>query len=133
MSVPSTLEFSGSLTDVPAIGSPSGFGTEGIDFDEIYALQDRSRLDFTLASDDPVSVPLIGPTQAQLIRFVCIEATVYVSLTYTDPRTSMPVTAVIPVRGSLWLGSLDVPITAIALTRSPGVSTTVTIFLGQTQ
>lgn len=82
-------------------------------------------IEYTLATDAPVSVGLDGMTGVNIIR---IEATGKIDVTLTSGDGTAQVIA---VDDFLVLGSKSTPYTAIALTRAAGVATSVAVQIGQ--
>lgn len=115
----------GSYTTTPAVGCPSGYPSIGTPLDEQVALGAKHIDEPTLISDLPYSVAFGGVTSAHVI-VIKTTRKVRARITSSDGSAQS-----IPVDSLLILTSLTTPITALDLTRDPGVTTQVEVMLGQ--
>jgi hypothetical protein len=120
------LDLSGSITTRPAIGAPSGFPSLSFPLAERMVLVNMQAARYELDADDPVNVQFGGVTNAQVLFIKAVGGKVRVRITSADGATQA-----IPVSDMLYLECVDVPITAIDLTRVAGTETTVEVFLGE--
>lgn len=110
------------------MGSPSGIANFCAAISEALSLTKKDYDTISLAADAAAPVSFgSGVTEAQVIIIQTTGGKVKVRLTSTDGATQA-----VPVDGTFILISRTVPITAIDLTRTTGVLTTVDVFLGQT-
>lgn len=120
------LRFQGTTASVPATGNPSGASSVSATFDETLVLQTSTKTQVTLTSDAPVAVPFGTLASAS---YASLRATGgKVVATVTTPDGTAQTVSVDPL---LLLISESAPATALSLTRSPGVLTTVEVLLGQ--
>lgn len=122
------LTLQGSLATTPQGGSLplSGFPSTLTQFDERQVLDNLLVQRVELTADAPVAVNFgalsLGAT---VVQIKCVGGKVRVRVTSTDGATQA-----IPVDTfALWFSN-SVPVTALDLTRVPGVATTVEVILG---
>jgi len=116
----------GSYTTTPYVGVRSGVPTVVSVIDEKVALVNKAIGRYSLDTDAPVSVDLGGLDEVNVLVVKTIGGKIRLRVTSADGSQQS-----IPVDSFLSMISLSVPITALDLTRTPGTSTTVDIFLGQ--
>lgn len=116
----------GSYSATPASGTPSAdpIITAALDERQMLATAQYSQL--TLTNDSPVSLPLGGLSSINTLIVKCVGGKVRVRVTSADGSQQA-----VPVDSFLALISASVPMTAVDVTRSPGVTTIVRYFLGQ--
>lgn len=120
------FNLSGSYQTQPLGGISSGNPTLVAPINESMILTEKSLDTLMLTVDTPVAVSFGGVTNANAIVMRAVGGPVTVRLTSAAGATqSVPMDEYFSVLTS------TVPVTAIDLTRSPGVLTTVTVFLGQ--
>lgn len=118
---------SGSYSASPLVGSPSGIASIPAPIDEQLVLTAKDYNTITLTVDTPVVVPFSGGVDEAAVVVVKVTGSkVRVRLTSTDGSQQS-----VPVDTFFVCISRSTPITAIDLTRTPGVSTRVDIFMGQ--
>lgn len=121
------FSITGSYQSNPAIGSPSGIGSIISPVDEEMVLVRKDYDSIILDVDTPVPVPFGGGvTSAHVVILKATGGKVRARFTSTDGSQQS-----VPVDSFFVLTSRSVPISAIDLTRVPGTSTTVDVFLGQ--
>lgn len=81
---------------------------------------------FTLSTDAPQSVPLGGLTGADVVVLQLVSGSLSASLTSANGSAQ-----IVPVSSLLLLITKGTPVTALSLTRSPGVPTQVHVLLAQ--
>ena len=126
MATQDTWTLQGSLVTMPAVGNPSGALGTNILLGDIETLQAKAGGDLDLNSDAPVVIPFGQISGANILFLDAHDLKVDATVTSTDGTAQ-----IIPVEDLLLLQTRTVPITAVSLTRVPGIATTVTFFLGQ--
>lgn len=116
----------GSYSATPASGSPSGDPIITAPLDERQMLATEQYSQLTLTADTPASLPFGGLTEATVLVVKVVGGKVRVRITSTDGSQQA-----IPVDSFLALTCASVPLTAVDVTRTPGVQTIVRYFLGQ--
>lgn len=116
----------GSYSATPASGSPSADPIVTAPLDERQMLATLQYSQLTLTSDTPVSLPLGGLTSANVLIVKAVGGKVRVRITSADGSQQA-----VPVDTFLALMSASVPMTAVDVTRTPGVQTVIRYFLGQ--
>jgi hypothetical protein len=125
--VADTWSLNGSHQTIPlSPGNPSGRSTCITPLEENLTLKDKSDSDITLIVDTPVSVPFGTLAGANVVVIKPMGGGVTARLS-----SAAGTTQVIPIDTLLVLVNTAVPITAIDLTRTTAVSTTVSYFLGE--
>jgi hypothetical protein len=116
----------GAYSATPASGSPSAdpIVTAALDERQMLATLQYSQL--TLNADTPVVLPLGGLTSANVVIVKCVGGKIRVRITSADGSQQA-----VPVDTFLALISASVPMTAVDVTRTPGVQTVIRYFLGQ--
>lgn len=116
----------GSYSATPASGTPSAdpIITAALDERQMLATEQYSQL--TLTNDSPVLLPLGGLSSINVLIVKCVGGKVRVRVTSADGSQQS-----VPVDSFLALMSASVPMTAVDVTRTPGVVTVVRYFLGQ--
>ena len=123
-----SFQLAGSWSASPASGSPSGIANFCAPISEALSLTKKDYDTISLTADAASVVNFgSGVTEAQVVIIQAVGGKIRVRLTSADGATQA-----IPVDGTLILISRTVPITAIDLTRTTGITTTVDVFLGQT-
>ena len=118
----------GSWSASPAFGSPSGIASFCTPLEESLSLTAKDYDTIPLLADAAVPVSFGGGvTNATVVILKATGGKVRARLTSTDGAVQA-----IPFDDLLILISRTVPITAIDLTRTTGVSTTVDVFIGST-
>jgi hypothetical protein len=119
---------SGSYSSSPLVGSPSGVASIPAPIDEQLVLTAKFYDTIMLGVDTPVSVPFNvgGVSNAAVVIIKVTGQKVKARFTSTDG-----IQQAVPIDTFFANISRTVPITAIDLTRTPGVSTRVDIFMGQ--
>jgi len=126
--VADSFTLAGSWSSTPAVGSPSGIGSICAPLDEQLILTKKDYDTIPLTVDSAVAVPFGGGvTSAHVVILKATGGKVRARLTSADGSAQA-----VPVDGFQLVISRTVPITAIDLTRTAGVDTTVDVFLGQT-
>ena len=117
------LRISGSLSVAPTSGTPSGHGLENMPIDEQVGVDHaRANMHYKLVSDSPQPVSLDGLNV--IVMTMKASAPVVTRITSVDGTTqSIPGTFIL-------IRTDDVPITAIDVTRQPGVETQVDLTIG---
>ena len=122
-----------SLQSIPGAALTSGIPTIEQQINTAYTLTLKTSADFELTSDSPVTVPLPGPSaesgtpQANILQITVQGPRVKATITTADGASQ-----VVPVDPTLYMETTTVsPITALTLTRTPGVDTLASVFLGQ--
>lgn len=117
------LRLSGSIGIAPSSGTPSGHASLTVALDEQMSLDHaRANLHYLLATDAAKVVDL----DSLSVSFVLVRATakVKVRITSADGATqAIPGTFLV-------IRTEDVPITAIDITRQPGIETQVDVTIG---
>lgn len=116
----------GTLYTQPTTGSPSGDPEVETPIQEQMALQNKTIGQYTLDTDAAVNVSLAGLDGANVVMIKSVGGRVRVRLTSVDGTQQA-----VPVDSFMVFTTLTQPITAIDLTRQPGVSTNVRVFLGE--
>lgn len=96
------------------------------ELDEVVSLTQKMSLQLSLNSDVPVSVPFGSLASACVIVVKAVGGKVKLTLTSADGTAQT-----IPVDSLFHVISIAVPYTAISVTRVPGTTTTVQVFLGE--
>jgi hypothetical protein len=130
MAISSAFALVGSWTSTPNIGFPSGFAVNATPLNEIQQfIEQTGPQSYELDSDSPQAVAFGGVTGATVLIVKAVGGSVKVTIT-----SSAGSSQVIPVDSFLLIMTdSTTPITAVSLTRSPGVVTTCSVFLGQSQ
>lgn len=116
----------GSYSATPASGTPSADPIITAALDERLMLATEQYSQLTLTNDSPVSLPLGGLSSINALIVKCVGGKVRVRITSADGSQQA-----VPVDTFLALISAAIPITAVDVTRTPGVQTIVRYFLGQ--
>lgn len=116
----------GSYSTTPQVGSPSGIASIPAPIDEEQILTAKHYDTIPLSVDTPVAIQFGGVTNAHVVIVKVTGGKVRVRLTSTDGAAQA-----VPVDSFFAAISQSVPVTAIDLTRSPGVASVVDVFLGQ--
>lgn len=116
----------GSLYTQPTTGSPSGDPEVETPIMEQMALRNKTIGQYNLDTNDPVAVSLAGLEGANVVMVKSVGGRVRVRITSADG-----VEQAVPVDSFMVFTTLTQAITAIDLTRQPGVSTNVRVFLGE--
>ena len=116
----------GSYSATPASGTPSADPIITAALDERLMLATEQYSQLTLTSDTPVALPLGGLSSINALIVKCVGGKVRVRITSADGSQQA-----VPVDTFLALISASVPMTAVDVTRTPGVQTIVRYFLGQ--
>lgn len=116
----------GSYSATPASGTPSADPIITAALDERLMLATEQYSQLTLTSDSPVALPLGGLSAINALIVKCVGGKVRVRITSADGSQQA-----VPVDTFLALMSASVPMTAVDVTRTPGVQTIVRYFLGQ--
>jgi hypothetical protein len=127
MTMADALSVDGQITTKPLIGNVSGTPTVLYDLKLRATLANRQPSKYTLDGDAPVSVDFGGLTEANFI-VVSVQSGGHVRARITSADG---VDAEVPVDPMAVLASRRVPITALDLTRDPGVETVVEVYLGE--
>ena len=115
-----------SIQAIPGAYASSGVPVTSIPINTAYTLALQNAVSYDLSSDSPVSIPVPGVSGANIVLITVTGSRVKATLTSADGSAQ-----VIPVDPTFYLESTTVsPITALTLTRTPGVDTLVSIFLG---
>lgn len=117
---------SGELRSTPQSGNPSGDPTIDAVIFESAMLGQKAVLSYKLLADGALPVPFGSVTNARVIMVKVTGGKVTATLTSTDGTTQA-----IPVDSLFLLFCASVPVTALALTRQPGQTTDVRVFLGE--
>lgn len=120
-----TFALTGSYSTNPTTGSPSAIPSLTAPLDERMQLENKSVQFFDLTADAPVSVLFSAGFNCNVLVVKSDGGKVRVSITSADGAVQA-----VPVDGFLALTSQSVPITAITLTRAPGVQVQVQVFMG---
>ena len=121
-----TFRLQGSFATTPLIGLPSGFPSLTGPITEITQLDNKATTQYLLTTDLVQTVDLCGLASVAVLIVKVVGGKVRMRVTSTDGTLQA-----IPIDGFFALLSLSVPITAIDLLRSPGVETTVQLFMGE--
>lgn len=116
----------GSYSATPASGTPSADPIITAALDERLMLATEVVSQIALTSDTPVVLPLGGLSSINTLIVKCVGGKVRVRITSADGSQQA-----VPVDTFLALISASVPMTAVDVTRTPGVQTIVRYFLGQ--
>lgn len=116
----------GSWTTSPLVGTPSGIAALAASIDEELVLTEKFYNSIPLNTDAPVTVNFGGVTNAHVLILKATGGKIRARLTSTDGAAQA-----VPVDDMHVSISRSTPITALDLTRLPGVVTTVDVFLGQ--
>lgn len=120
---------SGQYQTSPSVGAPSGFPAVITPLLEQFNIIAKHVDTVTLSADATSPLSFGGVTQAHVLIFVATGGPIQVAMTSTYGTLQ-----VIPCDDLLIIISkTTIPVTAVNLTRTPGVSTTVQVFLGQIQ
>lgn len=123
------FSLTGSYSSVPFSPADSADFEVLSQIEEKLVLSSKVAAGIDLAADGPQSIVITPLTEVNvLVLKVTSGMKVDAAISSVDGSLQ-----VIPVDGLLFLITQDTPITAIALTRTPGVDTNVRVFLGQTQ
>lgn len=121
------FQLKGSYSTSVLSGSPlSGGAQVGAQLDEHLQLGKKAISELSLDGDAPVTVDLCGMAVAHVVILRTNARHVTARVTSADGTTQS-----IPVNPLAVIISKNVPVTALDLTRAPGVSTTVNVFLGE--
>lgn len=120
-----TFTLSGSYETHPTTGSPSAVPNVVAPVSEVVQLENKSVQFFVLDADAPVSVQFPAGFTCNVLVVKAQGGKARVRLTSADGSSQA-----VPVDTFLALISQTVGITAIDLTREPGVLTQVQVFLG---
>jgi hypothetical protein len=121
-----TFALIGSYQTTPVNGAPSADPEFIAPISEIVQIDAKQYSTYTLSADAPVVVAFGGVINCNVLVVKCVGGKIRVRVTSADGAMQA-----VPVDTFLALTNLSVPITAIDLTRSPGVLTTVRVFLGE--
>jgi hypothetical protein len=124
--VADVFAITGSYSATPASGTPSADPIITAALDERLMLATEQYSQLALTADTPVALPLGGLTSANALIVKCVGGKVRVRITSADGSQQA-----VPVDTFLALISASVPMTAVDVTRTPGVQTVVRYFLGQ--
>lgn len=122
----STFRLTGSVTLTSSEGVRSGELFPQGTLIETLGLKRKHLDDIELSADAPVDVSFGGLTNAHVVILKALGGKVRARLTSADGAAQS-----VPVDPLCILLAGKVPITAIDLTREAGVSTTISIFLGE--
>ena len=120
-----TFTLTGAFETKPTSGSLSGVPSLVASLDERVQLENKSIQYFDLTGDAPVSVLFPTSFDCNVLVVKVDGGKARVRLTSSDGSTQS-----VPVDGFLVLMTYSVPITAIDLTRAPGVQVQVQVFMG---
>jgi len=120
------FSLAGSYLADPLSGDTSLDPSTPAPIDEQMTLDKRSVFDVKLTTDALAAVPMGGITSAHIVILKAIEGKVLAKLT-----SVAGIAQIVPVDKVLILISEGDPITAISLTRTPALLTTVRVFLGE--
>jgi len=121
------FNLSGAYTVTPASGVASADPSITAPVAEGMVLSVKHYDDVAVAVDTPVAVAFGGVTLANLVLLKVVSGgPVRARLT-----SAYGATQAVPVEDFFVMESASVPVTAIDLTRTPGVNTTVKVLLGQ--
>lgn len=120
-----TFALTGSYSTNPTTGSPSAIPSLNAPLDERMQLENKSVQFFDLTADPAVNVLFPAGFNCNVLVVKVDGGKAKVRITSADGATQS-----IPVDGFLALTSQSVPITAIDLTRVPGVQVQVQVFMG---
>lgn len=124
--MPDAFSLNGSYQTQPTIGNPSGSPDVNAPIEERVGLLNKTIGTYQLSADSPVSVDFGSFTSgANIVIIKTIGGRVRARMTSIEG-----VEQAVPIDSFFTLICISTPITAIDLTRSPGVPTTVKVFLG---
>lgn len=128
MPIAETFSFSGSAESKPQAGMPSGQFVLGAPIAEFQTLQHKNETTgFDLTTDNPVAIPFGSVTNATVFMIKVIGGKVAVAVTSDDGTAQT-----FPVNSFAFIMTdSGHAITAITVQREPGVTTTVTAFVGE--
>lgn len=113
--------------EVDPLGSTTSFApTIAAPINETRTLSAKHVDDVDLAADAPQALNFGGVQNAHIVLLKAVGGKVTAQITSTDGAAQA-----IPFDTYLVLMSESVPVTAISLTRTPGIETSVRVFLGQ--
>jgi len=113
--------------EVNPLGNPLSFAPQVVaQISESKTLKVKQVVDITLGVDTPVVVPFGGVVNANVVILKAIGGKVSAGVTSADGAAQA-----VPFDSYWILMSDSVPVTALALTRTAGVITTVRVFLGE--
>ena len=121
-----TCTLDGSYSVEPASGSPSGDPEISTPLSEVVSIDEKSVIKMKLTDDNPALVSFGAITNAHIVFVRARGSKVRARLTSADGSQQS-----VPVDPPLLSISQTVPITAVDLTRTAGVETTVQVFLGE--
>lgn len=116
----------GAYSATPASGTPSADPIVTAALDERLMLATLQYSQLTLNADTPTLLPLGGLSSANVVIVKCVGGKIRVRVTSADGSQQS-----IPVDSFFALISASTAITAVDVTRTPGVQTVVRYFLGQ--
>lgn len=123
-----TFNFNGSITTTP-LGLPNSFvASLSIPIQESFTLDAKTSGEVTLSSDSAAPLNFGGVTDANVVTLKVLPgaAPVTAAITWANGTAQK-----VPIDTYTVLMSEGFPLTAITLTRTAGVLTTVEYFLGQ--
>lgn len=127
MAISDNFALSGSYSTTPNIGNPSGQPNLTSPIEEDQVLIEKQFNSIELDVDSAVSVPFGGVTGATVLIVKCVGGKIRVRITSSDGSSqAIPCDSFIAITTDS-----TYPITAVDLTRLPGVVTTCSVFLGQ--
>ena len=121
------FQLTGTYSSIPFAPSASADFQVTSAISELMILSDKLAAGVDLASDGPQSVQLVALTAANVV-ILKVTSGLKVDAIITTADGALQT---IPVDGLLFLVTQTVPVTALALKRTPGVDTNVRVFLGQ--
>ena len=120
------FSLTGSYVTSPQVGSPSAIAGLAAPIDEELVLTAKYYDTITLSGDSPVTVNFGGVTNGHVVILKATGAKVRARITSADGSQQA-----VPFDSFFSNICRTVPITAIDLTRTAGILTTVDVFLGQ--
>lgn len=120
------LRLSGSIVTQPTSGSPSGDPEIETPVTEQLALTNKAISNYTLTADAPVSIDFCGLAQVNYWMIKSVGGDVTLGVTSAAGADQK-----IPVGTFGTAFNQTIPITAMTLTRSPGINTTVRVIIGE--
>lgn len=122
-----SFKLTGSIVTEPLSGIGSADAELSAPLDEALSLKRKSLVEMELTADSPAAVSFGGVVNAHLL-IVKVLVGSEIRLRLTSAKGALQA---IPVDGFIILFSGTTPITAIDVTRTAGVATTVEIVLGE--
>lgn len=121
-----SFQLSGGYTVTPQGSTTSFAANVEATIDESLSLKSKQVAEVLLSSDAPVAVQFGGVTNAHVVALKAVGGKVKAAITTADGAAQA-----VPFDSTLILMSSKAPVTAITITREPGVEATVRVFLGE--